>query len=176
MNYEIFLKELESLEQNIFSKTDEEIDFTLLNIVKYILEEKEQKQKTERELLLQQELTEVIDSIVQRPEYYFETKERNMEKLIETKLTNNILPKTKEDKFATHAETNINTMVKLFDEITAITKDDELKYHLEECKKDLKKIRVREDKKELKLKVRKVVKMARVILEKEITKEKPMEI
>jgi len=154
MTYEEFLNELEALEKNIFNKTDEEIDFTLLNIIKYVLAQKETKEKTEQQLQMERAVNEIIDSVTDRPNFYFDTKEHNMEKLIDKKLNSNVLPKTKEDKFATHAETNINTMMKMFDKVISTSTDTELKYNLEECKKELKKIHPREGKQELRIKIK----------------------
>jgi hypothetical protein len=171
MTYEQFLKELEEIEENIFNKTEPEIDFTLLNIVKYLLEQKEEKEKTEKELLLQREVDEVLDSIIERPDYYFDTKENNIEKLIEKKMTHNVLPKTKEDKFATHAETNIEAMTELFDKMISATKNTDLKFKLADCKSELKKANTRANKKKFRMKLRQSIKLTKLILEEEMSKE-----
>ena len=68
MTYSQFIEELKELEENI-DKNENEIDFTMLKMIQAILKEKEEKTKEQQ--LLQQEVNEMINSIIERPEDYF---------------------------------------------------------------------------------------------------------
>lgn len=173
MTFTQFLKELEDIEEN-FEKNENEIDFTMLKMLQTVLKQKEQKDKELQ--LLEQEVTEMINSIVDRPSDYFETKERLIEKMIEKSRARYALPKDSKDREAISNEVTLNTITKLFDKMISKTTSQEIKFQLDDVKKDLKRINVKAERTAIKKEIKNARIKARLILQKEIEKEKTNEI
>lgn len=168
MTFSQFLKELEDIE-NDFEKDENEIDFTMLKMLQSVLKQKEQKDKELQ--LLEQEVDEMVNSILDRPSDYFESKERLIEKMIEKSRARNALPKDSKDREAISNEATLNTIIKLFDKMIARTSSQEVKFQLDDVKKSLKNINVRAQRTAIKKEIKNARIKARLILQKEIEKE-----
>lgn len=173
MTFSQFLKELEDIEDD-FEKDENEIDFTMLKMLQSVLKQKEQKDKELQ--LLEQEVDEMVNSIVDRPADYFETKERLIEKMIEKSRARNAIPKDPKDREAISNEATLNTITKLFDKMISQTTSQEVKFQLDDVKKSLKNINVRAQRTAIKKEIKNARIKARLILQKEIEKEQSNEI
>ena len=112
MIYSKFIEDIKELEDNI-DKDENEIDFTLLKTIQKILEQKEEKDREQQ--LLKKDIDEIINSIIDRPSDYFDTKERNIQKMIEKSRAKHAMPKLDKDREIVNNQITINTIVKLFD-------------------------------------------------------------
>lgn len=146
---EIILKEIELIADEIEYITDEEIDFSMLQMIKFLLKEKENKTKLEN--LIEKQVNEVIDSVYDRPSYYFNTKEKNLEKIIENKIDKKALPK-KDERFANYSEVSINTIEKLIDSLKVSSEEQKL---ILKVKKDIMNIKKSKNKSEIKRVIKK---------------------
>lgn len=175
MTYTDFLKQLEELEENL-DKNENEIDFTMLKMLKSIMDSKKENEKTEEQLRLQREVNEIVESILSRPEDYFESKERNIQKMIEKSKARNAIPSDDKDKEALNNQATINTITKLFDKIISQTVSFEVKSQLEDVKNQIKKINIRAHRDLIKKEFKKVNFKTKLILQQELKKEESFSI
>lgn len=160
------IEQIEEFEENL-DKDENEIDFTMLKMLQSILKSKEANTKTKEHQLLEQQVDEMVNSILERPDYYFDTKERNIEKMIQKSNARHALPKTDQEKEAIHNQTNLEVFDKLLSNLSRITKNPEYKQQLDSLKKELKKVNARNSRKIVNNEIRKASKKAKAILQKE---------
>ena len=170
MNYKELIEELEELEENI-DKNENELDFTMLKMLQSVLKAKDEKEKNEQHRQMEQEVNEMIDSIIDRPSDYFETKERNIQKMIEKSKFKKALPQNDRDKEVVNNQATINTIVKLLDKAIQGTSSQEIKFQLDDVKKNIKNINTKREKAHVKQQIKKANITIKLILQKELQKE-----
>lgn len=170
MNYKELIEELEELEENI-DKNENELDFTMLKMLQSVLKAKDEKEKNEQHRQMEQEVNEMIDSIIDRPSDYFETKERNIQKMIEKSKFKKALPQNDRDKEVVNNQATINTIVKLLDKAIQGTSSQEIKFQLDDVKKNIKNINAKREKAHVKQQIKKANITIKLILQKELQKE-----
>lgn len=170
MNYKELIEELEELEENI-DKNENELDFTMLKMLQSVLKAKDEKEKNEQHRQMEQEVNEMIDSIIDRPSDYFETKERNIQKMIEKSKFRKALPQNDRDKEVVNNQATINTIVKLLDKAIQGTSSQEIKFQLDDVKKNVKNINAKREKAHVKQQIKKANITIKLILQKELQKE-----
>ena len=170
MNYKELIEELEELEENI-DKNENELDFTMLKMLQSVLKAKDEKEKNEQHRQMEQEVNEMIDSIIDRPSDYFETKERNIQKMIEKSKFKKALPQNDRDKEVVNNQATINTIVELLDKAIQGTSSQEIKFQLDDVKKNIKNINAKREKAHVKQQIKKANITIKLILQKELQKE-----
>ena len=173
MIYSKFIEDIKELEDNI-AKDENEIDFTLLKTIQKILEQKEEKDKEQQ--LLKKDIDEIVNSIIDRPSDYFDTKERNIQKMIEKSRAKHAMPKSDKDREIVNNQITINTIVKLFDKAIEDSSSQEIKFQLADIRKEIKNINCRNQKIKVKEQIKKANIKAKLVLSKEIEKENAQEL
>lgn len=173
MIYSKFIEDIKELEDNI-DKDENEIDFTLLKTIQKILEQKEEKDKEQQ--LLKKDIDEIVNSIIDRPSDYFETKERNIQKMIEKSRARHAMPETDKDREIINNQITINTLVKLFDKAIEDSSSQEIKFQLADIRKEIKNINYRNQKTKVKEQIKKANIKVKLVLSKEIEKENAQEL
>ena len=173
MIYSKFIEDIKELEDNI-DKDENEIDFTLLKTIQKILEQKEEKDREQQ--LLKKDIDEIINSIIDRPSDYFDTKERNIQKMIEKSRAKHAMPKLDKDREIVNNQITINTIVKLFDKAIEDSSSQEIKFQLADIRKEIKNINCRNQKIKVKEQIKKANIKAKLVLSKEIEKENAQEL
>ena len=123
MIYSKFIEDIKELEDNI-DKDENEIDFTLLKTIQKILEQKEEKDKEQQ--LLKKDIDEIVNSIIDRPSDYFDTKERNIQKMIEKSRAKHAMPKLDKDREIVNNQITIKKVVEECDKASEESWSEEI--------------------------------------------------
>ena len=171
MTYKEFIEELDEIEQNL-EKDENQIDFTMLKMLQSILKSKEAKEKNEEQQKLEQEVNEMVESIISRPEDYFESKERNIQKMIEKSRARHAIPEKDKDREAIANQVSVNTIIKLLDKMIKETSSQEVKFQLDDIKKELKRINTRSQRAQVNQQIKKPNTKIRLVAQKELKRQK----
>lgn len=109
------IEEIKNAIDNIYESNENDDTFVILNVLSSLL--KNRKKKDLNDLKMKKEVDEVLDEIIDRPEFFFNSKENNIQKVIDTKKSLNFFPKTLKQKRNMIKELNKKSISRLFDKI-----------------------------------------------------------
>lgn len=148
MNFKEIIDEITKLEENLSEENDNKISLSLLKAIKEILNQEQKKNSIE--IQIKNELDIFLDTFLDRPDDYFQSKEVNIQKMIDKKLSISILPTTEESRKEVFTDLNISTLLKLLNKTMLKTKKKENIELLQSCKKQVEGLKNYKNKKQYK--------------------------
>jgi len=141
-------------------------------MIKSILNAKKEHEKQEQDMLLERDIDEAIESILERPEYYFDTKEHNIEKLLEKSRIKQAVPQERKERDSIVIGANLKLIENLMKNLESMVKTNENKTLIADMKQELKSMTNIKDKKVIAREVRAMNKKIRLAIISEIIMDK----
>ena len=171
LEYKEIINEIDDIAKNLESD-DNYVDFTILRMIKSILNAKKEHEKQEQDMLLERDIDEAIESILERPEYYFDTKEHNIEKLLEKSRIKQAVPQERKERDSIVIGANLKLIENLMKNLESMVKTNENKTLIADMKQELKSMTNIKDKKVIAREVRAMNKKIRLAIISEIIMDK----